>query len=648
MIHIIGPESTTEYKAALQMIDMITETWPGLETSSHNNLYIYPSAKCYGEKNQDVDIFCILSTNRTISFKSQNWGTVDFRSFFLAIELKDSRPRDVKFFGNQVQIRYHDRWADISEQSFGQVHSLRNYIKRHKLIAPYIRNLIWLRNVPKSQAPKNINNIIYEDSSWTDLLNILVELKGDKLWSRGNGILEFNDNTKNLRLRPIIDLFGEVIQPSELDRKKMEKISKRLLSDQKYSKNFGKQLLIFRGRGGTGKTARLLQLAHDLYCDEDARVLILTYNKALVADLRRLLTLMGNNEGLARKSIQVQTVHKYLRDFMISMGIISKQEREFIKKYDNFKMRTLEYLNTDTITKEDLENLIKVKNSAFTWDYVFIDEAQDWPSDEKEILYSVYSHNNFVIADGVDQLVRGNMALDWKQHLEKSEYQVVPLRQSIRLKSGLCKFTRKFAEELGLPNWELKPNNEIHGGRVVVIKGQYSSNSKMHEELLSYANEHNNSPVDLLFCVPPQLVKKDENNNSYSLVSKCFEEWGHQVWDGASEDVRTSYPKKLEELRIVQYDSCRGLEGWVVVNFALDKFYDHKFDKYEATTEEEQDLFFDRDQKAKEFALQWLMIPLTRAIDTLVIQITDEEHLVSRALRECKQALGDLVEWKEI
>jgi superfamily II DNA or RNA helicase len=72
----------------------------------------------------------------------------------------------------------------------------------------------------------------------------------------------------------------------------------------------GQQLLVFRGRGGSGKTIRLLRLAKDLY-DNGKRVLLLTFNKALVADIRRLLVLLGiNNQGFDR-GIHISTAHKY-------------------------------------------------------------------------------------------------------------------------------------------------------------------------------------------------------------------------------------------------------------------------------------------------------------------------------------------------
>lgn len=41
------------------------------------------------------------------------------------------------------------------------------------------------------------------------------------------------------------------------------------------------------------------------------------------------------------------------------------------------------------------------------------------------------------------------------------------------------------------------------------------------------------------------------------------------------------------------------------------------------------------------------MIPLTRAIDTLVIQVLSPNHRVTGALRDAKDQCKDIVEWLE-
>lgn len=76
------------------------------------------------------------------------------------------------------------------------------------------------------------------------------------------------------------------LTPTPLDRRRMEQIDAQSAQIQKLQEAMGRQLLVLRGRGGAGKTTRLLQLAKALCEEEGTRVLILTYNKALASDLR--------------------------------------------------------------------------------------------------------------------------------------------------------------------------------------------------------------------------------------------------------------------------------------------------------------------------------------------------------------------------
>ena len=91
------------------------------------------------------------------------------------------------------------------------------------------------------------------------------------------------------------------------------------------------------------------------------------------------------------------------------------------------------------------------------------------------------------------------------------------------------------------------------------------------------------------------------------------------MWDASSADVRENHPTERDALRIVQYDSCRGHEGWTVINYAFDDFYDYKLKQWLSSGPDLGGLFETKEDFAPAFAAQWVMIPITRALDTLVI-----------------------------
>ena len=65
--------------------------------------------------------------------------------------------------------------------------------------------------------------------------------------------------------------------------------------------------MVLRGRGGTGKTVILLQLAFRAFEETNARSLILTYNQALVADMRRIMALLGLPSNEADGGIRIDS-----------------------------------------------------------------------------------------------------------------------------------------------------------------------------------------------------------------------------------------------------------------------------------------------------------------------------------------------------
>ena len=120
---------------------------------------------------------------------------------------------------------------------------------------------------------------------------------------------------------------------------------------------------------------------------------------------------------------------------------------------------------------------------------------------------------------------------------------------------------------------------------------------------------------------------------------------GGKVWDGTARDVREHYPTDRQELRFVQYDSCRGLEGWTTVNYDLDQLWDYKVRQWLSEDHVHDPLIESREEAAERHAARWTMIPLTRAIDTLVINLSHTEGTLRTVLRRVAERRPDFVEW---
>ena len=218
----------------------------------------------------------------------------------------------------------------------------------------------------------------------------------------------------------------------------------------------------------------------------------------------------------------------------------------------------------------------------------------------------------------------------------------VILKKGLRMKAYLARFANALARHLDLVDWAVEDNPESVGGKVIVAEGEPVSMKGLLERIVSEAKERGNHPVDLLTCVPPQLVI-----DGRSIASEWYGEWGYSVWDGTSERRRKTFPMSTDDLRIVQYDSCRGLEGWSVMNFDVDNLYDYKLSSWRAPSGGVPP-YVDEESLAKKFAARWMMIPMTRAIDTLVLHIRSCDSFFGGIIRELHRGYRDMIEWIKI
>ena len=212
------------------------------------------------------------------------------------------------------------------------------------------------------------------------------------------------------------------------------------------------------------------------------------------------------------------------------------------------------------------------------------------------------------------------------------------------MKANLALFVSDFAAAIALHDWDLEPNPDANGGRVLIVEGDLTARPDIYERLCEEAAALGNYPVDLLACVPPQLVTHVEDG-AFSVPGSKLAEHGKAVWDASAIDVRSHFPTDRNALRIVQYDSCRGLEGWTVINYAFDEFWNYKYEQWLALPQGLGGLFDTPEERAAAFAWRWAMIPLTRAMDTLVINISKQRGPVRDALEDVCSKREDFVEW---
>lgn len=658
MIIISGVTEGDEYAAAKRLERRLLDLWPDLARSKTDMVRIFVGLKMHGQKIEDLDLVVIGTLAEAREFDVE-WKfyprdgepftpkLAKVRNFALVIEVKSHTATGIRFENSVAFVRYvrngQPSWECVTEKNRAQMFEFKKWLDRFGLDYVHLQNLVLFTGLKERDLPPRPHVCIASDTSFERILNVLGQVTSPREQGRRVTLSYGSEDAFERLLAPDSPLFV-TLEPTPLDRRRMDLIAKTALPDA-WLEDLGKRQILLKGRGGVGKTVILLQMAFRAFDQSGQRSLVLTFNKALVADMRRTMSLLGVPRGVEGGGVAVETVHGFIGRLMLKLGIITDYSG-FLEDYDRHKTSLLDYLRSGAVTPEDLSSIMRADATDFDWDLVFIDEGQDWPGDEIAILNAVYGPRRLVVSDGVDQYVRDSIA-DWTSDLAKGQSTMRRLKKCLRMKANVASFVADVAAGLGLEDWDLVPNADAVGGRVIIFEGDLAAEPARVAELVEAARELGNFPVDLLACVPPQSVTRTSSGMG-SAAAEAVILSGGKVWDGTARDVREHYPTDREELRFVQYDSCRGLEGWTTINYDLDLLWDYKVRQRLSEEHPHDPLMESREEDAERHAARWIMIPLTRAIDTLVINVRSVPGPLHSVLRRVADNRPDFVEYIEL
>ena len=687
-INIKGDQDTNEYKDALVLKQIFESEFSKSDTCGE--ILIISGATLFGQEVKDVDLIvlgnfekysCKIKTKaETGSYKNRHELELKERlvfvnSFCFVIETKRHRAEDVQLNGIQLLVKYNNKLHDVTTQSEKQKYSLSSFIKDRINFSPYVCNFIWFRNInwdSIKQLLGNNENALTKHNYLPNTFHLpfLFQLAcvqatpyspTDKD-GKPKGYASFKCLKKDQsfdinEMSSTFELFNKVKQGAgQLTRKKIEQITSKLLDNQQYAKAIGEKFIIISGRAGTGKTIKLLRLACDLAVSKGARCLILTYNHALVSDIKRTLALSEIPDGVDTYTVNITTLHKFFFELLIGFGIVKndinpdvdiKYIPDYLEKYNAYLQELYEYIDNGLIQDKEIQDLMRSRHDKVAWDYILIDESQDWGELEKSIIFRIFGKEKVIIADGVDQLVRTQKKCNWVSGLKPDiDFKKTNEKKGLRQEVNLVSFINAYAKQLGII-WELEPKQELIGGKIIISLKDYSK--ELHENEVKRCKEFGNSEYEMMFLVPPNLVSTTHDENGESKNFKLhneFKQMGINIWDSTSKDIRSQYIVDLTQHRLLQYESCRGLEGWTVVCLHLDEFIRYKMETF--TEQENNELALETFQEKRDkFVYLWSLIPLTRAIDTLIITLKDKDSKVGKALRKVYEQNPDFVQWIE-
>lgn len=538
------------------------------------------------------------------SFKANR--EIWFNNVLLVLELKKHNTQDsISIRNGNLYVKYVDGFKNASEQNSAQVFHLKSHLAERLNInssnIPKIHNFIWLNRCSgKPEEYDEIDNIIYGPIKFESLLSQLVQIQKPISYDEGLNI-SFS-STNNQDVSNLLNNYFEILSKEKaiglgrITRNKFEKIFNLNLSDKNKSKinEIGEKLLVIKGKPGTGKTIYLLNIAY-LLIEKEFRPIILTYNKALVLDINRMLYYNGRND-----LINVITIHKFLLDILNKCGYKNLIENNF-EEYEKAL-----HLLFELVSEDSSENI--KKQLGVNLDVVLIDEAQDCLTIEKELLFKIFGKENIIISNGDRQIVRNNNNTNWTESISRNNFNLIILEVSYRNKKDLVDFFNTFSTIYYEENpWNLKENNSITGGKLYLIQSKHFDKN-FHKKLVDELSENGNSMYDMMFLTP----NYSNANNYIKILEDLIDSNGYKSISNLND---CDYKFPVDEHRVLNFHSCRGLEAWILVCWNLDLIIKNIKDDYTLNNI--------NDQSLKLYITNWLLIIFSRAIDTLVITFDD-------------------------
>lgn len=637
-----------EDEAANQLKDNLIEELASYPEAK-GTIYIMTSIRIFGQKRNDIDML-VMGFIENLTFKNiktKNYDVVkelDVKSFICNIEIKSHSASSVKHEGTDYIVSYSGIPHNASQQCREAKFSLLNHLNDQLYIKPFICDALWLNGLSKTDISylrgSTIDNALHRGIKFRDLVNVILQ-QADviKIVTSRYCLDSFTNGEKEYDA--IVDLFTAVREPQGLTKQKFELLSQKNTDIEKLLTDAGKKLTIVTGRAGTGKTVQLLQLAFILANEDYAnRCLILTYNNALVSDIKRLIDYTPMPSKIDGRTVSIKTIHSFFLTLMKEVGIDvnhpNPQNRTFDADYTKLLEQLYEYV-VQTCQKEDIDALKDMEESPIDWDYILIDEAQDFSDLEKKILFKIYGARRLVVADGVDQFMRDRNRQIWERGVEKSlVFKPKTMVLERRQKANLVTFVNAFARLANL-DWKVKPNDDLPGGEIKIYSKFLN---KTFKELKNNCKQNKCENYDILILEPPTQVIRDNKGKRFAKAD-AYHKVGIPIYDGINDNNRTTYPTK-DQCRVFQYDSCRGLEGWCVVCADFDDLIQYKMDTYKANDEE---LCLDPEIAKRRSVMLWALMPLTRPIDTLVITLSNVDTEIGKMLKQLADIYPDFIEW---
>ncbi len=631
MIEVVPLSPSNELPVADRLRRMILDEWPDLERSGdEDRVRVFVGARFLFE----VDLVVEISLTHARPVRAaplrgnREAPATSILAGLLAIEVKQADSSGFEIHGTEIFPRYG---STTSHRSVGQqvadcVIGVNNFLGRYTHERIFIHGLGWLTEVPENALGALADTIIGSNPTWSRLLQ--------GAGTRSSVLFGDPGSAYRTAIRTSGDVLARKQRLPSRDRAAVDRLTNASIAEGQFDEiraALGKRQIRLAGRAGSGKSTTLALIAQEVARVRQERLLVLTYHHALCHEIERLIRSVVNDDALVDRHVRVATLVDFLADACGELGAAIPNVDGRID-YQQIERAFQDFVASGSPAQQrsDAEVLEEVERDRFGFDYVCVDEAQDCFDAERDALRLLYPPQRTILADGLEQLVRRHTPCDWTTGIPRNERLTIDLGQSLRMSRNVAQFATTVASEMGFAGWRITPHPQLTGGTIVLHDGPYDRG--FVERLIAELDAARVARKDLLICVPPNEVLKDDATRD-CRIAQALRSWGYEVWNGCDDAVRRTDTADTGEIRVVQYDSMRGLEGWCTLLVGLDSFYAHRL-KYPHLSDSDR---CTADQVAK----RWLLMALTRAAQTLAVTLEDPSSEVARWIHSAAAILPE-------
>ena len=561
-------------------------------------------------------------TNRYMPVGSK----LKLNSFCISIEIKSHNRDGIEIRGNDLYVKYGQGFGCVNSKFIGQANSAREFLL--KQIGIPVKNVIpmvYLPEVKTSQISVTtstsalVDAIIFQDTNLEQLISKLVSQSGSRSYQdRSIGFAgEHEINVHDPKQRKLFADFAKSMEPSFLEQQRLELMSRKEVQfDENWAESLGIRMLEMVGRAGTGKTLRLISACLEIATQRFERVVFLTFNAALAADVYRMLELQNNPGG---PNLHISTISRLVRSLAEDLNLIASNEG----------------LQTPDATPEDADLLLNIllaeldnpdivssirNNPFFSFKYAAIDEAQDWLPKERELIMKLFPPERLIVAAGFDQCLRTSAIADWKTEAEThgAKVKLVPLTKGIRQKANLTTFCNSFANGMNM-DWTLEANLDAIGGEIILFN---KFDDTVMEQFLTELHDAKNgyAPIDFLI-----IGSGKQSDEAVSHMTGKNLRISDMRGNSADMELLTN-----RMMRAVSHGNSRGLEAWATIITDLDGWYAFFLKQVEAYRRNNKAFLYGEliEDDFRHFP-SWFLIPFTRAKNRILIQLPTEPRIRS-------------------